>query len=171
MCEHAESWAWGKLDSALREEVLEFMRLCVNFQKLSCCHDAYLGFPGGSDSKESAWMQETGSNPWVGKIPWGREWLPTPVFWYGEFRGVYSPWGLKELDMIERRSHHFLMPVYLFSSYWSCILNKRSYDSRSYDSRPAQIEAGDQKASERGSLGTTKEMILPFEEQTNNKKQ
>ena len=62
-------------------------------------------------------MQETGSNPWVGKIPWRREWLPTPVFWYGEFRGVYSPWGLKELDMIERRSHHFLMPVYLFSSY------------------------------------------------------
>ena len=22
---------------------------------------------------------------WVGKIPWGRERLPTPVFWPGEF--------------------------------------------------------------------------------------
>ena len=32
-------------------------------------------------------------NPWVGKIPWRRERLPTPVFWPGEFRGLYSPWG------------------------------------------------------------------------------
>ena len=27
----------------------------------------------------------TGLNPWVGKIPWRRERLPTPVFWPGEF--------------------------------------------------------------------------------------
>ena len=27
-----------------------------------------------------------GFDPWVGKIPWIREWLPTPVFWPGEFR-------------------------------------------------------------------------------------
>ena len=32
-------------------------------------------------------------DPWVGKIPWRREWLPTPVFWPGEFHGLYSPWG------------------------------------------------------------------------------
>ena len=25
-------------------------------------------------------MQETGFDPWVGKIPWRREWLPTWVF-------------------------------------------------------------------------------------------
>ena len=37
-----------------------------------------------------------GSDLWVGKIPWGRERLPTPVFWPGEFHGLYSPWGLKE---------------------------------------------------------------------------
>ena len=35
-------------------------------------------------------------DPWVGKIPWRREWLPTPVFLPGEFRGQrrlegYSP--------------------------------------------------------------------------------
>ena len=24
-------------------------------------------------------MQETGFDPWVGKIPWRREWLPTLV--------------------------------------------------------------------------------------------
>ena len=32
-------------------------------------------------------MQETGFDPWVGKIPWRREWQPTPVFWPGEFHG------------------------------------------------------------------------------------
>ena len=34
-------------------------------------------------------MQDT----WVGKIPWRRERLPTPVFWPREFHGLYSPWG------------------------------------------------------------------------------
>ena len=34
-----------------------------------------------------------GFNPWVGKIPWRRERLPTPVFWPGELHGPYLPWG------------------------------------------------------------------------------
>ena len=41
---------------------------------------------------------------WVGKIPWRREWLPTAVFWPGEFSGLYSPWGQQELDMTEQLS-------------------------------------------------------------------
>ena len=36
--------------------------------------------------------------PGSGKIPWRRERLPTPVFWPGEFHGLYSPWGYKESD-------------------------------------------------------------------------
>ena len=41
-----------------------------------------------------------GSDPWVGKIPWRREWQPTPVSLPGESRGQrglvgYRPWGLK----------------------------------------------------------------------------
>jgi len=36
-----------------------------------------------------------GFDPWVGKIPWRRERLPTPVFWPGESHGLYSPWGCK----------------------------------------------------------------------------
>ena len=36
--------------------------------------------------------------PWVGKIPWRREWIPTPVFWPGELHELYSPWGHKESD-------------------------------------------------------------------------
>ena len=42
-----------------------------------------------------------GFDPWVGKIPWRREGLPTPVFWPGEFRGLYNLWGHKELDTTE----------------------------------------------------------------------
>ena len=43
-------------------------------------------------------------NPWVGKIPRQRKRLPSPVFWPGEFHGLYSPWGHKESDMTERLS-------------------------------------------------------------------
>ena len=32
---------------------------------------------------------------------WRRERLPTPVFWPGEFHGLYSPWGHKESDVAE----------------------------------------------------------------------
>ena len=43
-------------------------------------------------------------NPWVGKIPWRREWQPTPVFLPGKSHGPgklasWSPWGCKESDM------------------------------------------------------------------------
>ena len=38
---------------------------------------------------------------WVGKIPWRRERLPTPVFWPGEFHGLYSAWACKESDTTE----------------------------------------------------------------------
>ena len=41
------------------------------------------------------------------KIPWRREWQPTPVFLAGESHGQrslagYSPWGPKQSDMTER---------------------------------------------------------------------
>ena len=43
-------------------------------------------------------------DPWVRKIPWRRNWQPTPVFLPGEFLGQkslrsYCPWDLKESDM------------------------------------------------------------------------
>ena len=45
------------------------------------------------------WVQSLG---W--EDPWRRERLPTPVFWPGEFHGLYGPWGLKESDTTERFS-------------------------------------------------------------------
>ena len=57
-----------------------------------------MGFLHSSAGKESAHNAgDLGSIP-VGKIPWRMEGLPTPVFWPGEFHGLYSPWGHKELD-------------------------------------------------------------------------
>ena len=54
-----------------------------------------MGFPCGSAGKEYICLQRwiPGFDPWVGKIPWRWERLPTPVFWPGEFYGVYSPWS------------------------------------------------------------------------------
>jgi len=36
---------------------------------------------------------ETQYNPWVRKISWRREWLPTPIFLPGEFHGQKSLTG------------------------------------------------------------------------------
>ena len=60
-----------------------------------------------------------GFNPWIGKIPWRRERLPTPVFWPREFYELYSPWGHKESDMTEWLSLHFTSSLFfiLFSSW------------------------------------------------------
>ena len=66
----------------------------------------------------SSLVAQTVKNPpamwetWLGKIPWRSKWLPTPVFWPGEFHGQrspasYSPWGRKELHMTEHLSFHF----------------------------------------------------------------
>ena len=91
------------------------------------------GFPGGSDGKRSClqfgipeserstlevvpvvknppchcrrWKRLRFA-PWITKIP--REWLPAPVFLPGEFHGLSSPWGHKELDT----------PKWLSTSLW-----------------------------------------------------
>ena len=64
------------------------------------------GFPGGISGKESTCQcrrhKRWGFNTWVRKIPWRREWQPTPVFLPGESHEQrnltgYSPWGHKEL--------------------------------------------------------------------------
>ena len=69
------------------------------------------GFPSGSTGKECACNAgDPGSIPGLGKIPWRRERLP-PIFWPGEFHGLYSPWGRKESDTTERLT--FIFPTTL----------------------------------------------------------
>ena len=48
------------------------------------------GFPHGSDSKQSASVQET----WVQSLS-GEEWQPTPVFLPGKFHGQRSQMGYR----------------------------------------------------------------------------
>ena len=61
-----------------------------------------LSFPGGSDAKESTCQcRRWEFDPWVGKILWRREWVPTPVFLPEESHRQkslvgYRPWGRKE---------------------------------------------------------------------------
>ena len=70
-----------------------------------------IGFPGGPSGKESASQcrkhKRCRLNPWVGKIPWSREWLHTPVFlpenpmgrgaWQATVHGVTKNWtGLSD---------------------------------------------------------------------------
>ena len=67
-----------------------------------------MGFPGGSDGKESACnMGDLGLIPGSGRSPWRRPWQPTPVFLPGEFHGQrsltsYRPWDHKESDTTEQ---------------------------------------------------------------------
>ena len=66
-----------------------------------------MSFPGGSDSKESAYNAgDPGSIPGSGRSPGVKEWHPTQVFFPGKFhrqrilRG-YSPWDYRESDTTE----------------------------------------------------------------------
>ena len=64
-----------------------------------------------------------GFNPRFGKIPWRRERLPTPVFWPGEFHGLYRPWGHKESDTTEWLSLHYVHEYFLLVlSQWCLFL-------------------------------------------------
>ena len=67
--------------------------------------------------KKSPVMQKTQIrfDPWVRKIPWRREWQPTPVFLPGESHGQrslagYSPWGRKESDTTEKLNNKNWVP-------------------------------------------------------------
>ena len=72
--------------------------------------ELFLGFPGGSDGKESPAMQET----WVqslggGRAPGGGYGNPLQCSCLENPHGLrslvgYSPWGRKELDTTERLS-------------------------------------------------------------------
>ena len=56
-----------------------------------------MGFPSGSDSKESACnMGDLGLIPGLGRSP-GGEWQPTPVFLPGESPGTEKPGRLQSM--------------------------------------------------------------------------
>ena len=53
-----------------------------------------MGFPCGLAGKESGCnVGDLGLTPGLGRFPWRRVRLPTPVFCPGEFLGLLNPWG------------------------------------------------------------------------------
>ena len=67
-------------------------------------------FPRWLSGTESA-CRGCGFDPWVGKIPWRRQWQPTPVSLPGKSYGQrsrvgYSPWGHRGSDPTEWLSRH-----------------------------------------------------------------
>ena len=84
----------------------------------------------GSDSKEICpQCRRPVFYPWVGKLPWRREWQPTPVFLPGEFHGQrslagYSPYGFKESDTTELLTHidlvEYLVVIFKLRTIKSC---------------------------------------------------
>ena len=66
-------------------------------------------------------VQRPGFDPWVGKTPWRRKWLPTLVFLPRESHGqrslaVYSPWSHKMSDTTEWLSLHFTSYIHTHNS-------------------------------------------------------
>ena len=54
------------------------------------CSDYYVSNPGGSEVKNCLTGRRLEFNPWIGKIPWRRKWLPIPVFLPGKSYGQRS---------------------------------------------------------------------------------
>ena len=84
-------------------------------------------------------------DPWVGKIPWRREWLPTPVFLPGEFHEQrnlvgYSPWGRKESDMTEELTLSLSFHISMLKNKIAC--KKKNKKNRNVEAFCKQNEDG-----------------------------
>ena len=77
---------------AMQKTPVRFLRQQDPLEKGWATHSSILGLP-----LWLSWLRiclqcrRPGLDPWVGKFPWRRERLPTPVFWPREFHGLYSP--------------------------------------------------------------------------------
>ena len=86
----------------MKETLVQFLGGEDRLEKGETTHSRFLGLP-----LWFSWLRirlqygRPRFNPWVGKIPWRQERLPTPIFWPGEFHGLYCSWGRKESDTTE----------------------------------------------------------------------
>ena len=69
-------------------------------------------FPDGSVGKESTCRRPC-FDSWVRKMCWRRDRLPTPVFWSGEFHGLYGPWGQKSQTRLSDFHFHYISSKYI----------------------------------------------------------
>ena len=72
-----------------------------------------MGFPNGSAGKESAHNAvDVGSISGLGRSPWRRERLTTPVFWHGEFHRLYIVHGVAKSQSQLSNFHFTYMYIY-----------------------------------------------------------
>ena len=101
--------SWHRLALFILLDTLSYMKN-RNEAQISCIPEGNL--VGKESACQCRRLRRCGFDPWDGKIPWSRKWQPTPVFLSRESHGErslvgYSPWGRKELGMIEvtERTH------------------------------------------------------------------
>ena len=88
----------------------------------------YKGFPGGSVVKKSpASAGDLGLTPGSGRLPWRREWQPTPVFLPGKSHGQRS------LGIVSHRK--------LYSVLCNDLYGKRIFKKSGYKIRLEQLQA------------------------------
>ena len=87
----------------------------------------------GASGKESTCQgrscRKHGFRPWMGQIPWGREWQSTPVFFPGKSHGQRSrvgcsPWGHTELDTTKWLTTHAWEHTMLLAFYFCLTLKE-----------------------------------------------
>ena len=92
-------------------------RRCVPKVIYSC--GGRCGFPCWFNGKEPTYQgRRHRFHPWLGKIPWGKKWQPTPVFLPGKSHGWrslagYRPWGHRLQSMGSYANVHVSISFYL----------------------------------------------------------
>ena len=85
---------WVKNPPEMQATLVQFLDREGLLEKGEATHSSILGLPWWV-----SWYRillqsgRPGFHLWVGKIPWRREWLPTAVFWPGEFHALLQEAG------------------------------------------------------------------------------
>ena len=93
----------------------------------------FSGFPWWLSNKESACRcRRLGFDPWFGKIPWRRAWLPTPAFLPGKPHGKRSlkscsSRGCKEWDMTHWLNNNNKQTASIRKLEWANVWHKNTY--------------------------------------------
>ena len=97
-----------------------------------------MGLPPCLSGKDSACQcRRCGFDPWVRKIPWRRKGQPTSVFlpgashWQRSLVG-HSPWGHKELEMVQWLNHHHHHVISVTTFCRVCITNEYGILSKAF---------------------------------------
>ena len=92
---------------AMQESPVRFLGWEDPLEKGKATHSSILGLPLWlSWYRIHLQCRSPGFDPWVGKIPWRREWLPTAILLPGKSHGQqslvgYSPRGHKNILIIQ----------------------------------------------------------------------